>query len=174
MHKFDEYSHSFFQELNQRAQGEVTIREALKELNLWGASTVFALTKYEDSHKHQMNLIKDWKDLINAVSGMNTLHQHTSFNAFLCEMIATEFISPIPLNFYLCEIIRWESILFYSSPSNQLLMDEICLIERKIPYFSCCHIGGRQPVPALLPQRFPVLRPLRGQSLSVGDSAGRA
>ena len=33
-----------------RAQGEVTIREALRELDLWGAGAVFALTDYEDSN----------------------------------------------------------------------------------------------------------------------------
>ena len=60
------------QELNQRAQGEVTIREALRELDLWGAGAVFALTEYEDSNKHQMMLIKDWKDLVNQVSVKST------------------------------------------------------------------------------------------------------
>ena len=55
------------QELNQRAQGEVTIREALRELDLWGAGAVFALTEYEDSGKHTLMLIKDWKDLVNQV-----------------------------------------------------------------------------------------------------------
>ena len=55
------------QELNQRAQGEVTIREALRELDLWGAAAVFSLTDYEDSHKHMLRLIKDWKDLVNQV-----------------------------------------------------------------------------------------------------------
>ena len=55
------------QELNQRAQGEVTIREALRELDLWGAGATFTLTEYEDSHKHKLMLIKDWKDLVNQV-----------------------------------------------------------------------------------------------------------
>ena len=54
--------------MNQRAQGEVTIREALRELDLWGAGAVFALTDYEDSNKRKIQLIKDWKDLVNAVS----------------------------------------------------------------------------------------------------------
>ena len=59
---------SSIQELNQRAQGEVTIREAIRELELWGAGAVFALTEYEDSKKDKMNLIKDWKDLVNQVN----------------------------------------------------------------------------------------------------------
>lgn len=55
------------QELNQRAQGEVTIREAIRELDLWGAGAVFTLTDYEDSNKNSIMLIKDWKDLVNQV-----------------------------------------------------------------------------------------------------------
>ena len=51
-----------------RAQGEVTIREAIRELELWGAGAVFALTDYEDSQKNNMSLIKDWKELVNQVS----------------------------------------------------------------------------------------------------------
>ena len=54
-------------ELNQRAQGEVTIREAIRELELWGASAVFQLTDYEDSHRAKVCLIKDWKDIVNGV-----------------------------------------------------------------------------------------------------------
>lgn len=54
-------------ELNQRAQGEVTIREAIRELDLWGAGAVFTLTEYEDSNKNGIMLIKDWKDLVNQV-----------------------------------------------------------------------------------------------------------
>ena len=50
-----------------RAQGEVTIREAIRELDLWGADAVFSLTEYEDSNKRQLKLIKDWKDLVNQV-----------------------------------------------------------------------------------------------------------
>lgn len=54
-------------ELNQRAQGEVTIREAIRELDLWGAGALFTLTEYEDSNKNGIMLIKDWKDLVNQV-----------------------------------------------------------------------------------------------------------
>jgi hypothetical protein len=67
---------SFLQELNQKAQGEVTIREALRELDLWGAGAIFALTEYEDSHKHVIMLIKDWKELVNQVC--DTLVSHAN------------------------------------------------------------------------------------------------
>lgn len=65
------------QELNQRAQGEVTIREALRELDLWGAGAVFALTEYEDSQKHVIMLIKDWKDLVNQVCLEHPIYEVT-------------------------------------------------------------------------------------------------
>ena len=53
--------------MNQRAQGEVTIREAIRELDLWGAGAIFSMTEYEDSNKNSMMLIKDWKDLVSQV-----------------------------------------------------------------------------------------------------------
>ena len=55
------------QELNSRAQGEVSIREALRELELWGAGAVFSLTAYSDSSGKELSIIKDWKDLVNQV-----------------------------------------------------------------------------------------------------------
>ena len=55
-------------ELYSRAQGEVSIREALKELELWGASTEFSLTDYEDSQGKKLMIIKEWKEIVNQVS----------------------------------------------------------------------------------------------------------
>ena len=51
-----------------RAQGEVIIRDALRELDMWGAGAVFQLTEYEDSHKAKVMLIKEWKELVTQVS----------------------------------------------------------------------------------------------------------
>ncbi|KAH3831149.1 hypothetical protein DPMN_104411, partial [Dreissena polymorpha] len=62
-------------ELNQRAQGEVTIREAIRELDLWGAGAQFSLTEYEDSNKNTIHLIKDWKELVNQVGDNQSLLQ---------------------------------------------------------------------------------------------------
>lgn len=58
---------AFFQDLNNRAQGEVTIRASLRELDLWGAAAAFNLTEYTDSNKCSLKLIKDWKDIVNQV-----------------------------------------------------------------------------------------------------------
>ncbi len=55
-------------ELYSRAQGEVSIREALRELELWGASTEFTLTDYEDSQGKKLMVIKEWKEIINQVN----------------------------------------------------------------------------------------------------------
>ncbi len=58
-------------DLHSRAQGEVSIREALAELDVWGASATFSLTDYKDCHSNIVKLIKDWKELTNKVSWMS-------------------------------------------------------------------------------------------------------
>ncbi|XP_071951365.1 cytoplasmic dynein 2 heavy chain 1-like isoform X2 [Antedon mediterranea] len=62
-------------ELFNRAQGEVSIREALRELELWGAAAVFYLTDYSDSQNATIKLIKDWKDLVTQVGDNQSLLQ---------------------------------------------------------------------------------------------------
>ncbi|KAM9317805.1 cytoplasmic dynein 2 heavy chain 1 [Pholidichthys leucotaenia] len=62
-------------DLNSRAQAEVTIREALRELDLWGAATIFTLTEYTDSNGRPFTLIKDWKDIVNQVGDNRCLLQ---------------------------------------------------------------------------------------------------
>lgn len=62
-------------DLNGRAQAEVTIREALRELDLWGAAATFNLTEYTDSSKRALTLIKDWKDVVNQVNAQQK-HKH--------------------------------------------------------------------------------------------------
>ena len=60
-------SSNALKELFSRAQGEVSIREALRELELWGAATEFTLADYEDSQGKKLLLIKEWKEIINQV-----------------------------------------------------------------------------------------------------------
>jgi dynein heavy chain 2, cytosolic len=59
-------------ELNNRAQGEVTIREALQELKAWASATEYAFTEFTDIGA-SVSLIKDWKDLLSAVSDNQSL-----------------------------------------------------------------------------------------------------
>lgn len=67
-------------ELYSRAQGEVSIREALRELEMWGAAATFTLTGYSDSTGKELTIIKDWKELVNQVreGGSQSLEQQCS------------------------------------------------------------------------------------------------
>ncbi|KAI3384587.1 hypothetical protein SNEBB_000072 [Seison nebaliae] len=60
-------------ELNGRAQGEVVIREALGELDAWGASTVFATSEYTDINNGKLNIIKEWRELLAQVGDNQSL-----------------------------------------------------------------------------------------------------
>ena len=60
-------------ELNTRAQSEHSIREALRELELWAAAAQFALTKYQDSKSTEAPIIKDWKDIFSSVGDNQAL-----------------------------------------------------------------------------------------------------
>lgn len=50
----------------------MTIREALRELDLWGAGASFTLTDYVGSGGVTIKLIKDWKDMVNQVGREET------------------------------------------------------------------------------------------------------
>uniref|UniRef100_A0A0X3Q6P6 Cytoplasmic dynein 2 heavy chain 1 n=1 Tax=Schistocephalus solidus TaxID=70667 RepID=A0A0X3Q6P6_SCHSO len=59
--------------LIQRAQAEVLVREALQELDVWGAGAVFSLTPYVDSRKQRVPLITDWKNVVTQVGDNQAL-----------------------------------------------------------------------------------------------------
>jgi len=67
-----------------RAQGEVIIRDALRELDMWGAGAVFQLTEYEDSHKAKVMLIKEWKELVTQVGIVSLQAVVLQICAILC------------------------------------------------------------------------------------------
>jgi len=50
-------------ELSDKAQGEVTIREAINELRVWCENTEFILTEHE-SNGRTTPLIKEWKEVM--------------------------------------------------------------------------------------------------------------
>ena len=62
-------------ELNLRAQGEISIRDALRELELWGGGTCFNLLEHEDTNRVKIMLIKDYKELVNQVGDNQCLLQ---------------------------------------------------------------------------------------------------
>lgn len=59
-------------ELEVRAKGEVTIRDALAELQLWSDSREFELSDYASSGRIT-SLIKEWSDLMTEVSDHQSL-----------------------------------------------------------------------------------------------------
>jgi dynein heavy chain 2 len=59
-------------ELSDKAQGEVTIREAINELRVWCENTEFILTEH-DSNGRQTPLIKEWKEVMTQVSDHQSL-----------------------------------------------------------------------------------------------------
>ncbi|ESN99131.1 hypothetical protein HELRODRAFT_66985, partial [Helobdella robusta] len=58
-------------ELNGKAQSEVVIRDALRELEGWGSGATLTLT--QDNAK--LSLVKDWKDLFNKIGEHQSLVQ---------------------------------------------------------------------------------------------------
>ena len=59
-------------DLAEKAQGEVTIREAINELRVWCDSTEFTLFDY-NSNGRTTPLINEWKEVITAVSDHQSL-----------------------------------------------------------------------------------------------------
>ncbi len=56
-----------------RAQSEHSIREALRELELWSAGAQFVMTEFQDSRSAKVPIIKDWKDLFSQVGDNQAL-----------------------------------------------------------------------------------------------------
>uniref|UniRef100_A0A915PL62 Cytoplasmic dynein 2 heavy chain 1 n=1 Tax=Setaria digitata TaxID=48799 RepID=A0A915PL62_9BILA len=71
--------------LNERAQGEVTIREAIQELELWAAQAEFVLTDYKHSNGTVVKIIKDWKDTLNSVKDSEALLQSLKNSSYYAQ-----------------------------------------------------------------------------------------
>lgn len=54
-------------EMNAKAAGEVVIRQALGELDVWEVDARLTLIPHLDSRNNEIMLIKEWKDIINKV-----------------------------------------------------------------------------------------------------------
>ena len=54
-------------ELQSRAQGEMSLREALKELEVWGSAAAFPLVSYQSSAGSALQIVKGFSDLIQEV-----------------------------------------------------------------------------------------------------------
>uniref|UniRef100_A0A183BTS1 Cytoplasmic dynein 2 heavy chain 1 n=1 Tax=Globodera pallida TaxID=36090 RepID=A0A183BTS1_GLOPA len=62
-------------ELNARAHGEVSIREAIQELEMWAAQAEFALADYRHSDGTALKVVKEWKTVLNQVRDNHALLQ---------------------------------------------------------------------------------------------------
>ncbi|XP_026994578.2 cytoplasmic dynein 2 heavy chain 1 isoform X2 [Tachysurus fulvidraco] len=62
-------------DLNSRAHAEVSIREALREVELWAAGACFSLTEYTNSTGTHISLIREWRDVMNQVGDNRCLLQ---------------------------------------------------------------------------------------------------
>ncbi|WKX91874.1 hypothetical protein Q1695_010144 [Nippostrongylus brasiliensis] len=71
--------------LNARAQGEVTIREAIQELEMWAAQAEFSFSEYKHSNGSNMKVIKNWKDSINSVKDSQALLQSLKNSPFYAQ-----------------------------------------------------------------------------------------
>jgi dynein heavy chain 2 len=54
-------------ELNTKAASEITIRQALSELDMWEFETYFSTLKYIDSKGQNIQIIGDFKTIFNSV-----------------------------------------------------------------------------------------------------------
>uniref|UniRef100_A0A183FTN2 DHC_N2 domain-containing protein n=1 Tax=Heligmosomoides polygyrus TaxID=6339 RepID=A0A183FTN2_HELPZ len=71
--------------LNARAQGEVTIREAIQELEMWAAQAEFSFSDYKHSNGSNMKVIRDWKESINSVKDSQALLQSLKNSPFYAQ-----------------------------------------------------------------------------------------
>ena len=55
-------------ELSVRAVGEVTIRDALKELEIWSFSAALSFSTYVSTNREEVRIIKEWRETVNQVS----------------------------------------------------------------------------------------------------------
>ena len=53
---------------------------------MWGASCTFSLTPYTDSGTKEMNIIRDWKELVNQVNQLLQLQDKNPFQYKYHEM----------------------------------------------------------------------------------------
>ncbi|CAK5049316.1 unnamed protein product [Meloidogyne enterolobii] len=77
-------------ELNARAHGEVSIREAIQELEMWAAQADFSLTDYKHASGASLKIVKEWKPILNQVRDNQALIsslRNSSYYAQFAEQI---------------------------------------------------------------------------------------
>ncbi|XP_042145642.1 cytoplasmic dynein 2 heavy chain 1 [Ixodes scapularis] len=69
-------------DLNSRAQGEVTIREVLNELDVWGGSARFSLIEHCDSLGNDLTIVKEWTEVLGKVGELQCMVQSLKDSAY--------------------------------------------------------------------------------------------
>ncbi|EEC18824.1 hypothetical protein IscW_ISCW014682 [Ixodes scapularis] len=69
-------------DLNSRAQGEVTIREVLNELDVWGGSARFSLIEHRDSLGNELTIVKEWTEVLGKVGELQCMVQSLKDSAY--------------------------------------------------------------------------------------------
>ncbi|OQR75617.1 cytoplasmic dynein 2 heavy chain 1-like, partial [Tropilaelaps mercedesae] len=69
-------------DLNNRAHGEVTIREAFNELDLWSNTAKFSLVEQQDSKGEPLVLIRDWAEVTSKIGDNQCLLQAMKDSSF--------------------------------------------------------------------------------------------
>ncbi|KAI9144619.1 dynein heavy chain and region D6 of dynein motor-domain-containing protein [Paraphysoderma sedebokerense] len=70
-------------EINARAQGEVSIRDALQELDVWAVSATLSLTDYTDTSNKSVTLIKEWRETLTSIGDNRSLLQSLKDTPFI-------------------------------------------------------------------------------------------
>jgi len=58
----------YLKDLNTKAASEITIRQALSELDIWAFETHFSTINHVDSKSQSIRIISDFKTIFNSVS----------------------------------------------------------------------------------------------------------
>lgn len=67
--------------MNARAASEISIRQALGELDAWEVQARFSLTNHTDSKSRDLMLIKDFSDVLNKIGDNQCLLQSITNSA---------------------------------------------------------------------------------------------
>lgn len=71
------------QQLCKRAASEIVIRQAVKDIDQWEMQTKFVLNQHSDSQGKSVLLVKEFKEILNAVSISNFFRKRTNVDCVI-------------------------------------------------------------------------------------------
>ena len=60
-------------EINDRAYAEISIRESLRDIEIWSGSTEFTIVESKDTLENSIFLIKDWRESLSELGDQQRL-----------------------------------------------------------------------------------------------------